>query len=163
MLEMNAAAAFKDWNPARWIDTAEMTHAFAIGYDWLYNALTPEERGTIREAIVTKVFNPCTAGLSESLGAWSPRSPALESGVQRRPSRWGRSPWRKMCPIRAALLRAVLESVPHGLAVVWSGSRAWPEGPAYGEYCNAICVPAHSASLGTAVGSAFRAQRLRVA
>ena len=41
VMELNAAANFRDWNPARFVDTAEMTHAFAIGYDWLYNALTP--------------------------------------------------------------------------------------------------------------------------
>src|SRR5260370_638505 len=40
VMELNAAAAFKDWNPQRFNDTAEMTVAFALGYDWLYNALT---------------------------------------------------------------------------------------------------------------------------
>ena len=43
--ELRAAANFRDWNPAIFADTAEMTHAFALGYDWLYNALTPDERG----------------------------------------------------------------------------------------------------------------------
>ena len=33
--ELDAAAHFKDWNPSHFLDTAEMTHAFAIGYDWL--------------------------------------------------------------------------------------------------------------------------------
>src|SRR5580698_4553545 len=70
MLEMNAAAAFKDWNPGRFIDTAEMTHAFAIGYDWLYNALTPEERGTIRDAIVTKALN-AVLPVYQHPGAWA--------------------------------------------------------------------------------------------
>ena len=60
MLEMNAVAAFRDWNPGRLIDTAEMAYACAIGYDWLYNALTPDERGTIRDAIVTKALDPCS-------------------------------------------------------------------------------------------------------
>ena len=26
---------FPDWNPKEFLDTAEMTHAVAIGYDWL--------------------------------------------------------------------------------------------------------------------------------
>ena len=34
--ELEAAAAFPDWNPPHFLDTAEMTHAFALGYDWLY-------------------------------------------------------------------------------------------------------------------------------
>src|SRR3954453_21789225 len=34
--ELRAAAGFPDWNPSHFLDVAEMTHAFAIGYDWLY-------------------------------------------------------------------------------------------------------------------------------
>jgi len=52
--EMLTAAAFDDWNPSHFLDTAEMTHALAIGYDWLYDVLTPEKRATIRKAIVEK-------------------------------------------------------------------------------------------------------------
>ncbi len=52
--EMLQVAAFKDWHPSHFLDTAEMTHAVAIGYDWLYDVLTEEERATIREAIVEK-------------------------------------------------------------------------------------------------------------
>ena len=28
--------AFKDWNPSHFLDTAEMSHAVGVGYDWLY-------------------------------------------------------------------------------------------------------------------------------
>ena len=52
--EMLTAAAFDDWNPSHFLDTAEMTHALAIGYDWLYDVLTPEQRATIRKAIIEK-------------------------------------------------------------------------------------------------------------
>ena len=31
--ELRAAAAFPDWNPSHFLDVAEMSHAFAIGYD----------------------------------------------------------------------------------------------------------------------------------
>ena len=41
--EMLTAAAFKDWNPSHFLDTAEMTHALAIGYDWLYEDLSPDD------------------------------------------------------------------------------------------------------------------------
>ena len=43
---------FKDWNPARFLDTAEMTHAFAIGYDWLWHEWMPEQRDVLHQAIV---------------------------------------------------------------------------------------------------------------
>jgi len=52
--EMLTAASFKDWNPSHFLDTAEMTHALAIGYDWLYKDLDAQQRETIRRAIVEK-------------------------------------------------------------------------------------------------------------
>ncbi|WP_197479979.1 CBM96 family carbohydrate-binding protein [Paenibacillus swuensis] len=55
--ELNAAAGFKDWNPAHYLDTAEMTHAFAIGYDWFYSAWSPEQKAVISGAIVQKGLN----------------------------------------------------------------------------------------------------------
>src|SRR5262245_27945801 len=42
--ELEAAANFPDWNPRHFLDTAEMAHAFAIGYDWFYDVWTPEQR-----------------------------------------------------------------------------------------------------------------------
>ncbi len=52
--ELDAAAHFPDWNPSHFLDTAELTHAFAIGYDWLYPALTEDQRVMIRTALVEK-------------------------------------------------------------------------------------------------------------
>lgn len=52
--ELEAAAAFQDWNPAHFLDTAEMTHAFALGYDWLYDHWTEDQRRVLCKAIVSK-------------------------------------------------------------------------------------------------------------
>ena len=52
--ELEAAAQFPDWNPAHFLDTAEITHAFALGYDWLYDQWTEPQRRVLREAIATK-------------------------------------------------------------------------------------------------------------
>jgi hypothetical protein len=52
--ELETAAKFPDWNPSHFLDTAEMTHAFALGYDWLYDHWTDDQRRVLREAIVTK-------------------------------------------------------------------------------------------------------------
>ena len=52
--EMLAAAAFSDWNPSHFLDVGEMTMALAIGYDWLYDRLSPASRETIRTAILEK-------------------------------------------------------------------------------------------------------------
>ncbi len=56
--EMLAAAAFPDWYPTHFLDTAEMTAALGIGYDWLYSTLSPADRATIKNAIATKGIDP---------------------------------------------------------------------------------------------------------
>ena len=61
--EMRAAAAFPDWNPPHFLDTAEMTHALGIGYDWLYHCLDGETRSSVRRAIASK-------GLAEGVAAY---------------------------------------------------------------------------------------------
>ena len=53
-IELKAAGEFKDWNPRHFLDTAEMTHAFAIGYDWLYDYWTPDQKAFLRTAMVEK-------------------------------------------------------------------------------------------------------------
>ncbi|WP_300599833.1 heparinase II/III family protein [Niabella sp.] len=47
-------SSFADWNPTHYLDVAEMTMAAAIGYDWLYNALSPASRKTVENAILEK-------------------------------------------------------------------------------------------------------------
>ena len=62
--EMLAAARFPDWYPKHFLDTGEMTAALGVGYDWLFDYLSPQERLMIRQAIVTKGLDPGIAGLS---------------------------------------------------------------------------------------------------
>ncbi|HVU44748.1 MAG TPA: heparinase II/III family protein [Terracidiphilus sp.] len=56
--EMLAATAFPDWYPTHFLDTAEVTAALGIGYDWLYPEISPADRTTIRTAIATKGIDP---------------------------------------------------------------------------------------------------------
>lgn len=56
--EMLTAAAFGDWNPAHFLDTAEMTAALALGYDWLFDELNDDSRAKIRAAIVELGLKP---------------------------------------------------------------------------------------------------------
>ncbi len=44
--------SFPDWHPSHFLDTAEMTLAAAFAYDWLYNALSLEERILLHSRIV---------------------------------------------------------------------------------------------------------------
>lgn len=45
------------WNPAHFLDVAEMTNAFAIGYDWLYDYWSESQREGLRSAIITYGLN----------------------------------------------------------------------------------------------------------
>ena len=56
--EMLAISAFSDWNPSHFLDVAEMTMAAAIGYDWLFDQLSPASRAIIKEAIIKKGIEP---------------------------------------------------------------------------------------------------------
>ena len=56
--EMLAVSAFSDWNPSHFLDVGEMTMAVAIGYDWLYDRMTPAERKTVAQAIIDKGLKP---------------------------------------------------------------------------------------------------------
>ena len=56
--ELAAVAAFSDWNPAHFLDTAEMAAAVAIGLDWCWDALTPDERAGAASAIVRHALGP---------------------------------------------------------------------------------------------------------
>ena len=64
--EMLAVSDFSDWNPSHFLDVGEMTMAVAIGYDWLYGEMTPEERKKVAGAILDKGLN---AALDEG-AAW---------------------------------------------------------------------------------------------
>lgn len=56
--EMLAASSFTDWNPSHFLDVGEMTMALSIGYDWLYDRMSVEERNTIAAAIIEKGLKP---------------------------------------------------------------------------------------------------------
>jgi hypothetical protein len=80
--ELQAAANFPDWNPSHFLDTAEMTRAFAIAYDWLYDVWSQQQRQTLREAIIDK-------GLDSALMYYHGKAPAGWQGGHN----WTESNW----------------------------------------------------------------------
>ena len=52
--EAETVCGFKDWNPQHFLDTAEMTLAVAVAYDWLYDEMSPKARETLRRGILRK-------------------------------------------------------------------------------------------------------------
>lgn len=63
---------FPDWHPSHFLDTAEMTLAAAIAYDWLYNSLTLEERMLLHSKIINYGLKPSdTATYYGTDGNWN--------------------------------------------------------------------------------------------
>lgn len=75
--ELDAACALKDWNPSHFLDTAEMSTAVAIGYDWLYPALNAEQRKRYEDTLFDKGLrvvgkvHPKTAWWTGATNNWS--------------------------------------------------------------------------------------------
>ncbi len=130
--ELEAACALKDWNPAHFLDTAEMAMAVATGYDWLYSALTPEQRAMCEKAVLEKALLPAREAIA-------------------RKSFWTRpvSNWSQVCGAGIALAASVVpagdpamraELVEHCLDLVDGCDRfyqpdgVYPEGPGYWHY-----------------------------
>lgn len=151
--ELRAVAQFPDWSPGHFLDTAEMTHAVAIGYDWLYDALEPADRAALRTALVEKGLRP---GLNE-----------YENNVE-----WVASPsnWNNVCngglicgalaladeepELAGAVLKHALASLPHSLAA-YAPDGAWAEGPSYWSYATrytAVALAALQSALGSDLG-----------
>ncbi len=160
LAELRAAANFRDWNPAVFPDTADLAHAFALGYDWLYNSLSNDERSWIRDAVVSKALDPvipiyareggwprdhfnanmiCNAGmgLAALAIAGDTVNPADQSINDK-------------C---STVLRQVFESIPHGLAT-YGVEGSWPEGMAYWESVTRY-VCAFFSALQTALGNDY--------
>ena len=56
--EMHTAMEFPDWNPSHFLDVGEMSTALAIGYDWLFDVLSPEDKQSIKTALVNFALEP---------------------------------------------------------------------------------------------------------
>ncbi len=163
IMELKAAANFKDWNPTRFIDCAEMTFAFAVGYDWLYPVLSPDERALVRAALVTKGFD--VARPTYLMKNWWSRerfhwnivcNASMMAGalaIAEPPSETGETASADAESQGKALevARAALESITHGLST-WGVDGGWPEGTMYGALA-ARYTALFLASLETAVGS----------
>ena len=65
-LELDAARNFSSWQPSKFLCVAEMTHAFAIGLDWFYHYWSATRLSAIRNAIVSKGFDPAIAAYNRN-------------------------------------------------------------------------------------------------
>jgi len=137
-----ACAGFNDWHERiGFLDTGEMTANVAIGYDWLYDKLSAEDRKTIQDAIMAK-------GLAKGLDCYTHKDPVF----------WWttcENNWNLACnsgmaegamavaevdpPMAIKVLNAAAESLQH----VWptyEPDGGWMEGPYYWEYASRLGI-----------------------
>ncbi len=145
--------AFDDWNPSHFLDTAEMSHAVGLGYDWLYDVIEPEARDHIRASLVR-------LGLQPGIDAYEGRGPSTW---------WPRNEhnWNQVCnsglsigalaiaedepELAEQILDYALQSLPLALAS-YAPDGAWGEGPGYWNYATrytAYGIAALESALGT--------------
>jgi hypothetical protein len=151
--EADAVAHFPDWNTKHFLDTAEMSFAVAIAYDWLYDTWTPQQRATLREALIKFALKPalalyragtgftrlhhnwnqvCNGGILNGALAIADEEPELSGEILQHAI--------------ASLPLAMKNFAPDG---------AWAEGPSYWRYAteyNCYAIAALQSALGTDYG-----------
>jgi hypothetical protein len=155
LADMLAAAAFKDWHPSHFLDTAEMTCAVGLGYDWLFDTLNDDQRKTLKDAIIKH-------GLSEGERSYAGKGASWWTTAHHN--------WNQVCngglaigalavadeePLLAShILSAGLKSLPLAYAS-WGIDGGWAEGPGYWGYTTqytAFDLAAMQSALGTTFG-----------
>lgn len=69
--------AFPDWNPQHFLDIGEMTCALAIGYDWLYDVWTDDQKKFLEETIYNYGLVTADKAYYNQLGSfgwWTPNN-----------------------------------------------------------------------------------------
>ena len=153
---MRTVCSFPDWNKSHFLDVAEMAHAVAIGYDWLFHFMQEDDRSFIKKHLVDKALVPGMAGLAgEYIGynGWTDDE----------------HNWNQVCNgglIIAALAIAETDPgfarfiIPRAVAslptalVNYAPDGAWMEGPGYWHYATNYTAYAFSA-MQTALGTTF--------
>lgn len=153
--ELAVICGFPDWNPAHFLDTAEMTHAVAIAYDWFYHQLTPDEHRMCQLAILEKGLR---RGYDQLTGTPRPNWPVETRN------------WNIVCnaslimgalaiaedvndPLPEIIFQRCLDSVPTGFDG-YSPDGGWDEGPGYWAYATEYAAYLLS-SLRTALQTEF--------
>ena len=142
---------FKDWNPSHFLDTAEMSHAVGLGYDWLYSYLDNTTREKIKAGLIKN-------GLEEGLIAY-------------KKNWWAQSEhnWNQVCngglivgalaiaesdpQYAEQIITAAIESLPRAIKS-YGPDGAWGEGPGYWHYASQYTAYGLTA-LETALGTDF--------
>ncbi len=147
---------FHYWNHPHFLDIGEMTHAVGVGYDWAYPEMTPDQRNTVRTAIVEKALVHGVACFDnpDAKNAWFIHSEYNWNQVCNAGLIVGSLAVAEDHPdLARRLLAESLESIPRAIAT-YAPDGTWGEGPSYWNYGMSYTIVAIEA-LRTALGSDF--------
>lgn len=150
------AAQFADWHAEKtFLDTAEMTHVIALGYDWLYHYLTAAEREIIRQALLQKGLKPGMDVYNGTAKAsWWPRSNHNWNLVCNSGMVIGALALdREDAELTAEVLKQAVISLRYALPS-YDPDGSWMEGPYYWEYGTRNLIVT-LATMQTALGDDF--------
>jgi hypothetical protein len=149
---MRRVCSFSDWNPSHFLDVAEMTHAVAIGYDWLYEDMDEAARKEIKDGLIK-------LGLNEGKKAYAANAWWMKVDHN----------WNQVCnsglligalavaetdsALAAGIVRKAIENLPYALKS-YGPDGVWGEGPGYWSYATDYTAYGISA-LQTALGEDF--------
>jgi hypothetical protein len=156
--DLEAAAGFPDWHPRHFLDTAEMTHAFAIAYDWLYSTWSESQKRVLEQAIVDKGLKPAlNAYRDQEKTGWWAASPYNWNQVVNSGIGLGALAVLSESPeVAAPALEHALRSLPLALAKLNPDGASY-EGPlywGYGTFYTCIFLAALESALGSDLGLA---------
>lgn len=153
LANLETVCAFPDWNPSHFLDTAEMSHAVAIGYDWLYDYLDDASRERIRQGLIKHGLKPGVAAYTEEHPWW------INSAFN----------WNQVCnsglligalalaetdpTYTEVIVPAAVASLPKALES-YNPDGVWSEGPAYWGYATRYTAYG-LAALQSALGTTF--------
>jgi len=154
-----AVCAFKDWNPSHFLDTAEMSHAVGVGYDWLYHYMDEQTREQIRSGLITNGMKPGVAAYSGKGAGWT-RTAFNWNQVCNSGLIVGALAIAETDPKYARqIVPAAVESLPRALKT-YGPDGAWGEGPGYWRY--AMDYTAYGlTALQTALGKDFGLSQIK--
>jgi len=146
-----AVCAFDDWNPSHFLDTAEMSHAVGVGYDWLYSYMDAGTRGKISSALIKNGMEP---GLVAYRKSWWPKSAHNWNQVCNSGLIIGALAIAESDPQYARqIITAAVASLPRAIQT-YGPDGAWGEGPGYWHYASRYTAYGLTA-LQTALGTDF--------
>ena len=146
--DINDVCDFPTWNPAHFLDTGGLSLGIAIGYDWLYDVLSPETKKKVEETLVKYAFE--TADGRDFYTKASNWNQVCNAGlISAALAIWETNP--EICK---KIVTKGVESNKAALEACYSPDGAFPEGSSYWTYgTEHQCIM--TAALESALGSDF--------